>query len=269
MSTAETSSGAQTARPRAYRRVNAAIHLLGVTAYAVPWLLALRGRTRIEAAAAVLLLGVGFAAWTARSRRPTAVSVVGAILTAAVIALGPALRATGRLDALLPITPQTAMTFALACAFGVAIARPSVRGSGYVRRPSLAAADRSGARAGAWLVLVTSPTLVLAAYRLQAAPRAPEAIFAVATAAAIVLFGMVVSTVGASRARGRKQWLAKVRRGEVPGYRLRPRMPSDPALVAFDDVASSRSSAVLEAFARTGLLAMGQPGRAVALAPIE
>lgn len=249
-----------------HRRVNAAIHLLGITAYALPWLLSLSGRVRIEASAAVLVLGVLFAAWTARSRAPTAVSVLGAVLTAATIGLGPTVRATGQLRSLLPLTPQTAVTFVLAIAFGVAIARPSVRSRFYETRPSLAAVDRSGARAGAWLAVVGVPPLAFALYRLTKAPQSLEAMFCLTIGFAIVLFGIIVSMTGSARARDRKVWLAQVRRGEVPGYRIRPRVPSDPVLVAYDDVVSSRSSAVLEACAKVGFI---PSSRAVALAPLE
>jgi hypothetical protein len=254
-------------RTGGYRRVNAAVHLLGITAYAVPWLLSLSGRARTEAAGAVLVLGLLFAVWTARSRRPTIVSVIGSIFIAAAIGLGPTLRAAGwHYQSLLPVTPQTAMMFVLAVAFGIAIARPSVRGSRYINRPSYAAADRSGARAGAWLVLVATPPLAYATYRMQRAPNLAEAAFGLAMAGAIVVFGVVVSMVGASRARSRRDWLEQVRRGEVPGFRIRPRTPSDPKLVAFDDVASSRSSAVLEAcISPNG----SSHRRAVALAPLE
>ena len=88
---------------RAYRRVVAAIHLLGITAYVVPWLHGLHGTTRMLAAGAALLLGVIFATWTARSRRPTIVSVLSAFLMAAVISLGPTILAAGTLDAVLPL----------------------------------------------------------------------------------------------------------------------------------------------------------------------
>jgi len=251
---------------RAYRRVVGAIHLLGITAYAVPWLSGLSGTTRIGAAGAVLLLGVIFAIWTARSRRPTVVSVLGAFLTAAAISLGPTIAAAGMPDAVLLLTPKTGITFAIAFAFGVVLARPAVWGCAYLQVPSLAAADRSGARAGLWLVLVASPPLAFAAYLFRAAPQDAEPTFGLVTAASIVLFGLIVSLTGAVRARSRARWLEQVRRGEIPGYRLRPRMPSDPALVAYDDVASVQSSAVLEECVRASLFAE-ETGRAIALAP--
>jgi hypothetical protein len=254
---------------RAHRRVIAAIHLLGITAYAVPWLLRVDGASRLAISAAVLVLGITFATWTGASRRPTVVSVLGAILMAAAIGLGPAVVVTRRLDALLPVTPQIAMMFVLAIAFGVLSARPAVRARAYDQRPSFAAADRSGARAGAWLALIATPPLAFAAYLLRAAPHAPEAIFGVVIAAAIVLFGIIVSIAGSAGARGRKEWLAQVRRGEIPGYRLRPRIPTDPELVAFDDVASVRSAAVLEACAKAGVFQSAHSARAIALAPLD
>jgi len=224
--------------------------------------------TRIHAAGAALVLGVVFASWTARSRRPTIVSVLGAFAMAAVISLGPVIAAAGRLEAVLPLTPRTGITFAIAFAFGVVLARPAVWGCAYDQRPSLAAADRSGARAGLWLMLVASPPLAFAASLFRAAPNDGEPLFGLVIAATIVFFGLVVSLTGAVRARRRTKWLAQVRRGEIPGYRLRPRMPSDPALVAYDDVASVRSSAVLEACARASLFAEAT-GRPVALAPMQ
>jgi hypothetical protein len=254
-----------------HRRVIAAIHLLGVTAYAVPWLLRIEGDSRLAVAGALLVLGIGFSTWTAASRWPTVVSVLGSLLMAGALGLGPTVFVTRRLDAVLPLTAQMAILAAVAVAFGVVLARPAVRARAYDERPSFAAADRSGARAGAWLVVIAMPPLAVVAYQLRLALHSPEAIFGVVIASAIVLFGVIVSIAGSMRAQGRKEWLAQVRRGEIPGYRLRPRVPSDPALVAFDDVANSRSSAVLEACAnaRNGFYPSSYGVRAIALAPLD
>ena len=265
------SSGELGRSTRAYRRVVGAIYLLGATAYAVPWLHGFRGPSNVAAATAgiVLVLGIAFAAWTARSRRPTIVSVLGAFLTAGAISVGPTIIAAGTVDAVLPLTSRTGLTFAIAFSLGVVLARPAAWGCAYGERPSLAAADRTAARAGAWLALVAMPPLALAIYAYRAGPSDPEAVFGLAVAGAIVFFGVVVSLSGARNARSRAKWLAQVRRGEIPGYRLRPRTPSDPVLVAFDDVVSVRSSAVLEACAKAALFAQAETGRPVALAPLH
>lgn len=257
---------------RAYRRVVAASHLLAITAYAMPWLRSLRRlpiAMQLGSALAVLALGVLFSVWTSRSRRPTLVSILGASTVAATIGVAPdALHVTGPHDVIGLLTPRTGITLAAAVGFGVVLARPAVWGCAYDRRPSLAAVERLGARSGLWLVLVASPPLVLAVWLFRAMPHDKEGLCGLVMAATILLFGVVVSVTGAVQVRRRTKWLAQVRRGEIPGFRIRPRIPSDPALVAFDDVASVRSSAVLEALARPSLF-VEERGRPVALAPLQ
>lgn len=243
---------------RECRRVVAASYLLGMVAYGVPWLrlrvLKTGGLEALVPCAIVFACGLLFATWTSRSRHPILVSAFGAWLTVlGVLGAGKVFAHTtpdlhhGFLATVRSVSTRAdGITLAVALVVGVLFAVPAVWAEAAMERPSLDSADRLLAKSGTWMFTLALAPLgqMFRTWSLGAHDFSTVAL--VAVEAAIALFAIVVNFAGLLRMRRRRAWLSRVRRGEVPGFRLRPRLPSDPDLLPYDSVTALACDAVLE-----------------------
>lgn len=239
------------------RRIIAATYLLGATAYAAPWL-AMNPKPIPALAVFGVLLATSIA--TARARLPTLPSVIGALAVAAIVVGPTQIHVESR---------PTQMIAGVAFALGIVLARPAAWLARYRDQPSFSCADRISLRAGSWASLVSLPALARAVWLFRANPNRLEWKFDIAVAGVVTFFAIFLALRGALGARARNAWLARVRRGEIPGFRVRPLMDSDPALALFDEALSVRSSGVLEVCSKASLYAESESGRPVALAALR